>query len=132
MLIFLYFMCGKSTITWHAKRCHVHTRIQTGEPWAAEVEHVHITAVPPGWPQKPDILIGTVAGLKYCFIKLFWSIICNSENKQCFLIPHLLNNLKYSFFSCLAQIRIKNSQEFLCIFKCIPRLHNDFLREPKV
>ena len=30
--------------------------IQTGEPWAAEVEHANLTAAPPGWPHVFDIL----------------------------------------------------------------------------
>ena len=28
--------------------------IQTGEPWAAEAEHVHFSAVPPGRPRHDD------------------------------------------------------------------------------
>ena len=29
-------------------------RIQTGEPRAAEAEHVNLTAAPLGWPQETD------------------------------------------------------------------------------
>ena len=45
--IFFYFICGMPATAWLAKQCHIRTRDQTGE-----VERVHLTDLPPGWPEK--------------------------------------------------------------------------------
>ena len=50
MPTFLYFICGTPTTAWLAKQCHVHTQDPNHEPWAAEVEHAHLTTAQLGQP----------------------------------------------------------------------------------
>ena len=45
MPIFLYFICGTPTTAWLDE---VHTGHPNRKPRAAEVEHVNLTAMPPG------------------------------------------------------------------------------------
>ena len=48
--VFLCFVCGMHhSMAWWVV-CRPMPGIQTGEPWATDVEHTNLTTVPPGWP----------------------------------------------------------------------------------
>ena len=62
--IFLYLICGTPATAWLLKQCHVAPWIRTSQPWAAEVERVHLTAAPLG---RPLDLVLTLTSLMFLF-----------------------------------------------------------------
>ena len=81
MPIFLYFTHGMPITAWLAKRYHVCTQdLNRRTPGRQEVEHVNLTAVPPGWPRasalEPELSQGISKQLGCCLLMQQMFIEC--------------------------------------------------------